>query len=95
MFHSYPQKLTLENFIYARASGLKTTVRGENGRLVTSCCEPYLQITVYLYNVCFITRETKDITVPNPWPYGGVKNGWVLPEKVKMTTANKNKFDKI
>ena len=93
---SYAQKLTLENFIFRRAACLETRVYAVAGRLQTQCLEPYLQVSIYLYNACFATVCQARELVQDPWPYGGVKNGWVLAAHfIKPFDFRKiEKFDK-
>ena len=74
-----PQKINLENFIFWRAATLGVRVYGRNGRLICRRLDPYLQVSIYLYNACFAESCTDENVAPDPWPFGGVKNGWILP----------------
>ena len=73
------QQIALENFIFWRATQLGTSVGGRQGQLFCPCLDPYLQVSIYLYNVCFAEVFSDDKSVEDPWPFGGVKNGWILP----------------
>ena len=72
------QRLTLENFIFWRAWQLGTKVYGISGHLACPHADPYLQVGIYLYNACFAGPSDVVYPLPNPWPYGGVKNGWII-----------------
>jgi hypothetical protein len=86
MSKSAVQKLVLENFIYWRAACLATTVNGVGGRLTSPSKEPYLQVSIFLYNACFAVAVCED-KIPAPGCVaecageyaGGLKNGWALP----------------
>ena len=73
------RRLRLENFIFAWAARLGAPVDGVNGRLKSPCPEPYLQISLYLYNQCFAVAVNEEMSYGTRWPFGGVKNGWLLP----------------
>ena len=86
-------RLTLENFIFYRAAYLHAEIVAVNGCLFCYRADPYLQISVYLYNQFFARSE--DVCTGRLYGdeigWGGVKNGWILPPSdVKI----KNKFDK-
>ena len=86
-------RLKLENFIFYRAAYLREEVFSFGGRLRCYSADPYLQISVYLYNQIF--ARPKDVCTGRLYEpeigWGGVKNGWILPPAdVKI----KNKFDK-
>ncbi|GEM_PF-5437973 len=88
-------KLKLENFIFFRAAYLGVPVYGVGGCLKTLCPEPYLEISVFLYNQIFAVRETRTASAflfnYFSGTIGGVKNGWLLPPS---DVCGKNKFDK-
>ncbi len=73
------QQIDLENFIFWRAATLGVRVCGANGRLICRRLDPYLQVSIYLYNTCFAEVFSDDNPAEDPWPFGGVKNGWRLP----------------
>ena len=85
-------RLTLENFIFYRASCLREEIVVSGGRWYCYSADPYLQVAVYLYNRFFaaLFPEGNGLFV---WEVpGGIKNGWILPPPdVKI----KNKFDKM
>lgn len=87
MSKNYAQKLVLENFIFWRATCLGTPVYDNFGRLQSPSWEPFLHVSIYLYNTCFADEHNVFYPTHNPWPYGGVKNGWILPQLTE--------FDKI
>ncbi|WP_428075521.1 hypothetical protein [Candidatus Avelusimicrobium luingense] len=89
MSERYAKKLYLENFIFARAAFLKVQVNSAYGKLYSTSLEPYLYVSIFLYNTCVAQnqREQDDLAAIADWPFGGIKNGWLLPML--------NKFDKI
>ena len=77
------KKLTLENFIFWRAAQLQTAVYTNKKGLFSVCLDPYLQVTMYLYNQCFPFEKATDCLVVPEQLLGGVKNGWLLPSPRK------------
>lgn len=57
---SYPQKITLENTIFARAELLRVAVCGKAGRLISSSTDAYLQALLYVYNAFFYEENWND-----------------------------------
>ncbi len=80
MFLLNRKKLFLENFIFFRAAQLAAPIDSIGGQLVTPCLEPYLQVSIYLYNEYFGEAFTPPLPCL-PLIAGGVKNGWILPGK--------------
>ena len=75
-------KLKLEGFIFSRAACLRASVAGVGGKLCSECLEPYLQVSIYLYNQCFFSPEKIEFAADLAKlliSTGGVKNGWILP----------------
>jgi len=78
------KRLKLENFIFSRAVYLSVNIIGLNGRLYCAHVDPYLQISVYLYNCLYapvqITGFFQQPILDLP---GGIKSGWILPSHRK------------
>lgn len=72
-------RLKLENFIFYRADYLNVCVYGWKGRLYSHSLDPYLQITIYLYNCSFAPPKSGAEPLCPYQVWGGIKNGWILP----------------
>lgn len=76
------ERLKLENFIFSRAACLQVSITGIGGKLYCTHVDPYLQISVYLYNCLYAAWQATDFYRPHISGEdlaGGIKNGWILP----------------
>jgi len=92
MFSS--KKLALENFIFYRAAHLQVKIYSGAGRFVCACLDPYLQVSILIYNHFFKGEnveflrsdlEQTDLFIMQRADLsGGIKNGWLLPARLKI-----------